>query len=122
MEYSATAKYIRMSTRRLRFVADAIKMLPADRALGVLAQMAQHGATPIRDVLASAVSNAKTKGKDSSAVSIKSIEVMGGPVMKRWRAASRGQAHAYKKRMSHIKVILYDIHVNEIKNSQQGAK
>ena len=34
---------------------------------------------------------------------------MGGPAIKRFNAVSRGQAHAYKKRMTHIRIILTDM-------------
>ncbi len=108
MEYSATAKYVRLSTRKVRLVADSIRKLTPEKALTYVAHLPHRAGRPIADVLASAIANAKQKQVEASQLRFKSIEVMGGPVMKRWRAVSRGQAHAYKKRMTHIRVILTD--------------
>ncbi|KKU83151.1 50S ribosomal protein L22 [Candidatus Gottesmanbacteria bacterium RIFCSPLOWO2_01_FULL_49_10] len=110
MEYQATAKYIRMSPRKVRLVTDAIKrkMLTPEQALAQLAELPKRAARPVMNVLASAIANAKEKQIPLSALRVQSIEIMGGPSMKRWHAVSRGQAHAYKKRMTHIRVTLTD--------------
>lgn len=108
MEYSATAKYIRMSTRKLRLVADSIRPLSPQVALVQLSQLPKRAARPLSDVLASALANAKQKQANTDALRFKTIEIMGGPGMKRWHAVSRGQAHAFKKRMTHIRFILTD--------------
>lgn len=106
MEYSATAKYVHMSPRKVRLVARAIIGKRVGAALSVLMVRFKVAAEPIRKVLASALDNAKQKKAITDALIISSIDVMGGPVMKRWHAVSKGAAHSYKKRMSHIKVVL----------------
>lgn len=106
MEYSATAKYVRMSPRKVRLMARAISGKRVGVALSVLLIRSKAAAEPIRKIIASALDNAKQKKGNIDALIISSIDVMGGPVMKRWHAVSRGTAHAYKKRMSHIKVTL----------------
>lgn len=108
MEFEATAKYIRISPRKLRLVADAIRGLTPKEAIGHLGQLPKRGAAPLADVVASALANASNKQANQDTLRFKTIEVMEGPVMKRWRAVSRGQAHAYKKRMTHIRVTLTD--------------
>ena len=108
MEYKATAKYVRVSTRKIRLVSRAVGRLRASDALVRLETMGKQAARPIRTVLASAITNARDSQLDPSKLTIKQIEVMGGPGMKRWRAISRGQAHGYKKRMTHIRVVLTD--------------
>jgi large subunit ribosomal protein L22 len=108
MEYQATSKYIRTSTRKLRLIADAIsKMSPSD-ALVQLAHMPKMAAGPMAKVVSSAVANALQKQAKESDLVFKKIEVMGGPVMKRFHAVSRGQAHGYKKRMTHVRIVLSD--------------
>jgi large subunit ribosomal protein L22 len=109
MEYQATAKYIRTSTRKLRLVADAIRKLDPSSALIYLKRMPKQAAEPLAKVVASALANAKNKSADESKLKFNTIEIMGGPGMKRWMAVSRGQGHAYKKRMTHIRVILSDM-------------
>lgn len=108
MEYSATAKYIRMSPRKVRLVARAVSGMSATRAVAVLLQTSKFAAEPIIKAVKSALAAAKAKGATESALTIQAIDVQEGPVMKRWHAVSRGMAHGYKKRMSHIYVILTD--------------
>jgi len=109
MEFSATSKYVRVSTRKVRLVADSIRKMKPDVALSYLAALPQSGADPLLKALASAIANAKEKQVKADGLLFKTIEVMGGPVMKRFRAVSRGNAHSYKKRMTHIRVVLTDI-------------
>lgn len=108
MDYQATSKYIRRSTRKLRLVADSIRSLAPTEAILHLERMMKQSAEPLADVIKSALANAKQKQVEAGVLRFKTIEIMGGPSMKRWRAVSRGQAHAYKKRMTHIRVILTD--------------
>ncbi len=108
MEYTATAKYLRISTRRVRLVADSVRKLTPSDALVYLGALPHRAAGSLAVALASAVANAKQKNSPLETLRFKTIEVMGGPGMKRFRAVSRGQAHAYKKKMTHIRVILTD--------------
>lgn len=108
MEYQATAKYIRISTRKMRLVADAIRGLSADRAIVVLTTTPKAAATPLLKLIRSAIANAKKTESDAHTLTIKELNVMGGPMMKRFRAVSRGMAHTYKKRMTHVHIVLAD--------------
>lgn len=108
MEYQATTKYVRSSTRKVRLVADSIRKMTPVAALLSLSHTPKEAAQPMIKTISSAVANAKQKGIDEAILRFKTIEIMGGPVMKRWNAVSRGQAHAFKKRMTHIRVILTD--------------
>src|SRR3989344_4395937 len=116
MEYSATAKYLKMSTRKLRLVADSVRPLPVHQAVLYLRSIPKRAGIVLADVMASAIANAKQKNVSADALHIKLIEVMGGPVMKRWHAVSKGQAHAFKKRMTHVRVILTDEFKQKIGN------
>jgi large subunit ribosomal protein L22 len=106
MEYQATAKYVHMSTRKVRLVADSIRNMKPGQAVARLALAPKQAAKPLSGVIVSALSNAKAKGAKEETLRFKTIEIMGGPSMKRWHAVSRGSAHAFKKRMTHIRVIL----------------
>lgn len=109
MEYQATAKYLRVSTRKVRLVADSIRSMNPEQALVFLSGVPKHDAGRVLvKTVSSALASAKQKSADVRALRFKTIEVMGGPVMKRWRAVSRGQAHGYKKRMTHVRIILTD--------------
>ena len=106
MEYQATSNHIHMSTRKLRVLADAIRTLAPTDALIRLGSLPVASAQPMAKVVASAIANAKQKGTKPETLQFKTIEVMGAGAMKRFRAVSRGQAHTYKKRMTHVRVIL----------------
>jgi large subunit ribosomal protein L22 len=108
MEYKATSKHMHVSTRKMRLIADAVRKLSAQDALVQLNHMPKSGAKLLANVIASAVANAGQKQVKADVLSIKRIEVMGGPALKRWHAASKGQAHPYKKRMTHICVVVGD--------------
>jgi large subunit ribosomal protein L22 len=106
MHYVATAKYVRMSPRKVRLVARAIIGQKVDVALAALSSVSKYAAEPLRKAIGAALDSAKQKNAAVDSLKISSIDVMGGPAMKRWHAASRGMAHPYKKRMTHIKVVL----------------
>jgi large subunit ribosomal protein L22 len=108
MEYTATAKYIRTSPRKVRLVARAISGKKVGVALSALGSIPKHAAEPLKKLIDSAVANAVQKKATADTLIVAAIDVMGGPVLKRWHAASRGMAHSYKKRMTHVKVILKD--------------
>jgi large subunit ribosomal protein L22 len=106
MTFQATAKHIHISTRKVRLVADAIRKLSPEKAVALLAVTPKNAAGPLRQVVLSALANAKMKGVAAEQLVFQTIEIMGGPAMKRWHAVSRGSAHSYKKRMTHIRIIL----------------
>lgn len=108
MEYTATTKYVRVSTRKVRLVADSIRRMTPSAALTALTHTPKAAAEPLTKTISSAIANAKQKGVDGVGLKFKTIEIMGGPAMKRWNAISKGQAHAFKKRMTHIRIILED--------------
>lgn len=108
MEYQATEKYVRVATRKVRLMADAIRALGPVDALARLKLERKSASDPLSRAIASALANAAQKKADTQSLRFKTIEVMGGPAMKRFRAVSRGQAHSYKKRMTHIRIIITD--------------
>jgi large subunit ribosomal protein L22 len=107
MDIIAKAKSIRISPRKVRLVADGIRNLSLDKALNVLSMTQKRGASVLNGVLKSAIGNAINNSKKSAdSLKIKAIEVWDGPAIKRFHASTRGRAHPYKKRSSHIKIIL----------------
>ena len=113
MEIIATAKSIRISPRKVRLVADSIRNLPLETALNVLSMTSKRGASVLSQVFKSAIANAvKNANKSKDSLRIKKVEVWDGPALKRFHASTRGRAHPYKKRSSHIKIILEDKNSN----------
>jgi large subunit ribosomal protein L22 len=106
-EVRAQAKYVRMSPRKARLVAEHIRGRSVPEARAVLAFTAKEAAGELEKVLHSAVSNAEANhGIAEDNLYISAAYVDGGPVMKRWRARARGRVARIKKRTCHITVTL----------------
>jgi len=107
MEVIAYQKFIRMSPRKLRLVADAVRSLHPSKALVNLEFMHKRAARVLYKVMRQAVSNAVNNQKlEESALKTKHILIEEGPTYKRFRAGARGRARMIMKRTSHIKVVL----------------
>ncbi|KKR11581.1 MAG: 50S ribosomal protein L22 [Candidatus Woesebacteria bacterium GW2011_GWA1_39_21] len=106
MDIIATQKYVRVSPKKMRVVADATKILTPLEAVEKLPFLHKRGSEIIVKVVKSALANAKQKGVIDDSLIFKEIQIGEGPRLKRGMAASRGRWHPYKKRMSHIRVVL----------------
>ena len=109
MRVSATAKYLRASTRKTRLVAAAIKGKPVDEAAALLRFMPQKAAADIARVLKSATANAENNHNLSAGDLIVADAIANeGPMIKRFRPRAQGRAFAIHKPMTHITVIVAD--------------
>lgn len=103
-------KYIRTSARKLRLVADAVRVLSPEQALLHLKFTNKTAAEPMYKAIHAAVANAKEqKGLSVTSLAFKTIDVQEGPTYKRFRAVSRGMAHSIMKRTAHILVELEEV-------------
>ncbi len=106
-EVRAVAKWVRMSPRKARLVADHIRGRTVPEARTVLAFTQRAAAREIEKVLHSAVSNAEANhGLTGDELVITAAYVDEGPVMKRWRARARGRVARIRKPTCHITVKL----------------
>jgi large subunit ribosomal protein L22 len=106
-EVRAEAKYVRMSPRKARLVAEHIRGRSVPEARAVLAFTSREAAGVLEKVLHSAVSNAEANhGIPEDTLYVKEAYVDGGPVLKRWRPRARGRVARIKKRTCHITVHL----------------
>lgn len=107
MSKEATLKYLRMTPRKVRAVAGAIRGVSVGKALDYLTFCRRRAGRPLAKLLKSAIVNAQgEKGIDVDNLYIKELQVGGGPVMKRWLPRARGMATPMLKRTSHIKIVL----------------
>jgi large subunit ribosomal protein L22 len=108
MEAKAVAKYIRMSPRKIRRVADLIRGKNVGDALSILHFTRKEATTPLEKVLRSAVSNMlNIEGSskvDPDDLFIKELRIDEGVTLRRFRAASMGRAVRIRKRTSHITI------------------
>lgn len=106
MEYISTQKYVKVSPRKARVVVPIIKGLTPLKAIEVLPYVAQKSAGPLMNTIKTAMANARMQGEKVEDLVFKEIQITEGPRLKRGIAVSRGQYHAIKKRMSHIRIVL----------------
>jgi large subunit ribosomal protein L22 len=106
---SATAKYLRGSTRKANLVVAAIKGRPVEEAASLLRFMPQHAAQDVLRVLRSATANAENN-HNLSAEDLVVVEAQAneGPTIKRWRPRAQGRAFPIHKPMTHITIVVAD--------------
>lgn len=128
MEIKAVSKYIRISPRKTRLVADIIRGKNAVVSQQVLGAVNKRAARIINKVLNSAVSNARQKDIKEESLWIKRILVDGGPLYKRYMPRAMGRATMIRRPTSHITVVLSDergkipINKKQITNKLQSPK
>jgi large subunit ribosomal protein L22 len=106
---TATAKYLRGSTRKARLVTQAIKGRKAEEAAALLRFMPQHAAKDVASVLKSALANAENN-HNLSADQLVIVDAVAneGPTIKRWQPRAQGRAFPIHKGMTHITIVVAD--------------
>ena len=117
MEARAVRKYIRSSPRKMRRVVKVIRGQTVAEALNALHFLPQSATRPIELTIRSAVHNLMDQNQDErfdeSDLLISEIRVDEGPMFKRFRPAPRGRAHPYRKRLSHLTVVVGTVPVKD---------
>jgi len=119
MEIIATQKFLRMSPRKLRLVVPLVKNMSPQMAVEVLPHLGKRAADPLRKVILSALANAKDRKLGENDLVFKEIQVGEGPRLKRYHAGARGMAKPYKRKMSHIRVVLTTKEPEAIRESRK---
>ncbi len=113
MEAKAVAKFIRMSPRKVRQVADVVRGKQVEEAINILHFTNKKASGPVEKVIRSAVANAVNKEEgaklDPESLFIKEIRVDQGPTMRRYRPRAMGRVTIIRKRFCHISVVLTDV-------------
>ena len=108
-QYFAKLNNVPTSPRKMRLVADMIRGMEVNRALGALHFSTKHAARSLELVLKSAVANWETKtGKkaDSETLYVTKVTVDGGMMLKRLLTAPQGRGYRIRKRSNHITVFV----------------
>ncbi len=107
MEVRAVSKYNRVSPQKAMLVVDLVRGKKIQEAQTILRFTKKVAAGMVGKVLKSAIANAaQNPNIDEKNLYVKEIFVGQGPSLKRWRARAQGRAAGFKKRMSHITVVL----------------
>jgi large subunit ribosomal protein L22 len=103
----ATAKFVHVSPRKARLVADHIRGRSVPEARTVLAFTERAAAVDVEKVLRSAVANAESNPAlhwNGDDLVVESVYIDEGPTIKRFRPRARGRVAPIKKRTCHITV------------------
>jgi large subunit ribosomal protein L22 len=105
----ATAKSVRITSRKARLVADSVIGLPVAEALAVLSFTPRHAAKEVAKVIKSAAANAEHNyNLEASSLRVERIDVDQAGIMKRFIPKPRGMAGSLFKRMSHLRCYVTD--------------
>ena len=103
----ATAKYIRVTPRKVKIVVDLIRGKQVDQALAILAYTPKSAAPYVEKLLNSAIANAENNLEmDRSSLYVAEAYANQGPTLKRYWARSHGRADMIKKHTSHSTIVL----------------
>jgi len=112
MKSKAIARHIHQSPRKIRKTLNSVRGLKVGEALNQLHFSPEKAAKIIEKTLRSAVANLVNNNEkldvNPEILDIKEAFVDGGPVMKRFRAASMGRASQLRRPTSHITIVVTD--------------
>ena len=99
------AKNVRVTPRKVRYVADYVRGKDVDEALALLKHLNKAAATPLYKAIKSAAANAVNNfGMDEDKLYVAEIQASDGMKMKRFTPRAKGSASPLIKRMCNIRV------------------
>ena len=106
-EARATLKFARISSRKVKIVADLIRGKDVDEALAIMKFTPKASSEVLEKLLKSAIANAENN-HDIKHENLYVAEIFAnqGPTLKRIRSAAKGSAVRIRKRTSHITIVL----------------
>lgn len=107
MESTTVIKNVRISPKKLRFLLPELRKLTPLEALDYLFYTSKKGAKILYSAVKAAVNNAKNTLKtDENLLKFKVLAIEEGLKLKRYQPGGRGTVKPYKKRFSHIRIVL----------------
>ena len=106
-EARASLNYARISSRKVKIVADLIRGKKVSEALSIVKFAPKASAEILEKLLKSAIANAENNHyMKSEDLYVAEIYANQGPTLKRIRPAAKGSAVRIRKRTSHITIVL----------------
>lgn len=103
----ATARYVRISARKVKIVIDMIRGKKVGEALSILEYTPKAASEPVKKLLKSAMANAENNLEmNVDNLYVAEIYANQGPTLKRLRARAQGRGTRIRKRTSHISIVL----------------
>ena len=112
MESKAILRFVRVSARKARLVADVVRGKDVAEAIELLSFTDKKTAPIIKKLVESAVANAEQAARRSNTdldidqLYVKTVLVDQGPTLRRFRPRAQGRATKILKKTSHITVEL----------------
>lgn len=125
MEAVAKLNNYPTSPRKMRLLADLIRGLEVEKALGILQFNPKHPAVPMYKLLKSAINNWEQKNSDEkvedAGLVVKTIMVDCGRVIKRMRPAPQGRGYRVRKRSNHVTIIVDSINHRSVPSVKKSV-
>ena len=103
----AIARYVRISSRKVRIVIDLIRGKSVREAEAILRYTPKAATEPVLKLLNSAVANAENNLElNRDDLYVAEVYANQGPTLMRFRARARGRASRIRKCTSHITIVL----------------
>lgn len=103
----AIARYIRISTRKVKIVIDLVRGKKVDDALAILAYTPKAASIVVEKLIKSAIANGENNLEmNRDTLFIAQIFANQGPTLKRTMPRAMGRAFRIRKRTSHVTVVL----------------
>ena len=103
----ASAKFVRMSPYKVRYMLDLIRGKHVDEARRVLQFTPRGPSQELGKILNAAVSNAEALLRvPADNLFVARCWADEGPTLKRWRPRAQGRANRIRKRTSHITIVV----------------
>ena len=104
------------SPRKMRLVADMIRGMEVNRALGVLKFSSKEASARVEKLLRSAIANWEQKNErkaEDGELFVTKIYVDGGATLKRMRPAPQGRGYRIRKRSNHVTLFVDSKNTND---------
>jgi large subunit ribosomal protein L22 len=121
MEARAIARFVRYAPRKVNQVLTVIRNQRVEKAFEILSFLPKNSTELVEKVLKSAVANSG-KLNDFSGLKVKEAWVGQGPTLKRMRPGPMGRGLGYKRKTSHLTIIVTDEGVVPEKKKKKAAK
>ena len=107
LEARAILRYARISSRKVKIVADLIRGKKVDEALAIVKFTPKASSEILEKLLKSAIANAENNhGMNRGNLIVSEIYANQGPTLKRIRPAAKGSAVRIRKRTCHITIVV----------------
>ncbi len=122
MLVKAKLQNLRISARKVRLVADLIRLKKLAKAKAILQFTVKRASRDLLKLLNQAEANAKNNlHLDPANLFVAEILVNEGRKLKRWRPRARGQAYEIQKKTSHIIITLDEIKKTDQKIEKEAS-